>query len=86
MAVVGANGAGAYLPCGLSGVPHGLGAGKSTLIKLLIGELEPLSGHVTRNGRLRMSVVYICGEQGSEPDLRSEPTSLSTTLISLRLT
>jgi len=31
------------------------GAGKSTLIKLLIGELDPLSGHVTRNGRLRIA-------------------------------
>ncbi|KAJ3510511.1 hypothetical protein NMY22_g15962 [Coprinellus aureogranulatus] len=30
------------------------GAGKSTLIKLLTGELKPLSGHVTRNGRLRI--------------------------------
>ncbi|KAH9486717.1 Protein GCN20 [Psilocybe cubensis] len=30
------------------------GAGKSTLIKLLTGELKPLSGHVTRNGRLRV--------------------------------
>ncbi|KAF9535793.1 P-loop containing nucleoside triphosphate hydrolase protein [Crepidotus variabilis] len=30
------------------------GAGKSTLIKLLTGELNPVSGHVTRNGRLRI--------------------------------
>ncbi|KAG6814412.1 hypothetical protein H0H92_007415 [Tricholoma furcatifolium] len=30
------------------------GAGKSTLIKLLTGELNPKSGHVTRNGRLRI--------------------------------
>ncbi|KAF8167879.1 ATP-dependent transporter [Crassisporium funariophilum] len=30
------------------------GAGKSTVIKLLTGELNPLSGHVTRNGRLRV--------------------------------
>ncbi|EIN13185.1 hypothetical protein PUNSTDRAFT_48256 [Punctularia strigosozonata HHB-11173 SS5] len=30
------------------------GAGKSTLIKLLIGELQPLSGQVNRNGRLRI--------------------------------
>ncbi|KIY46997.1 P-loop containing nucleoside triphosphate hydrolase protein [Fistulina hepatica ATCC 64428] len=30
------------------------GAGKSTLIKLLTGELHPLGGHVTRNGRLRV--------------------------------
>ncbi|KAF9454927.1 P-loop containing nucleoside triphosphate hydrolase protein [Macrolepiota fuliginosa MF-IS2] len=30
------------------------GAGKSTLIKVLTGELNPISGHVTRNGRLRI--------------------------------
>ncbi|KXN89811.1 hypothetical protein AN958_04815 [Leucoagaricus sp. SymC.cos] len=30
------------------------GAGKSTLIKILTGELNPISGHVTRNGRLRV--------------------------------
>ncbi|KAF9056398.1 P-loop containing nucleoside triphosphate hydrolase protein [Panaeolus papilionaceus] len=30
------------------------GAGKSTLIKILTGELNPLAGHVTRNGRLRV--------------------------------
>ncbi|KAI0264984.1 P-loop containing nucleoside triphosphate hydrolase protein [Gloeopeniophorella convolvens] len=30
------------------------GAGKSTLIKLLTGELNPLSGQVNRNGRLRV--------------------------------
>ncbi|KAF8807620.1 hypothetical protein BYT27DRAFT_7189694 [Phlegmacium glaucopus] len=30
------------------------GAGKSTVIKLLTGELNPLSGHITRNGRLRI--------------------------------
>ncbi|KAG2023228.1 multidrug resistance protein 1 [Coprinopsis cinerea AmutBmut pab1-1] len=30
------------------------GAGKSTLVKILTGEVQPLSGHVTRNGRLRV--------------------------------
>ncbi|KJA29324.1 hypothetical protein HYPSUDRAFT_32729 [Hypholoma sublateritium FD-334 SS-4] len=30
------------------------GAGKSTLIKILTGELNPIGGHVTRNGRLRV--------------------------------
>ncbi|KAG6857672.1 hypothetical protein H0H87_010241 [Tephrocybe sp. NHM501043] len=30
------------------------GAGKSTLIKILTGELNPMAGHVTRNGRLRI--------------------------------
>lgn len=30
------------------------GAGKSTVIKLLTGELNPISGHITRNGRLRI--------------------------------
>jgi len=32
------------------------GAGKSTLLKLLIGELEPTTGDVRRNPRLRMGV------------------------------
>ncbi|KAF8060946.1 P-loop containing nucleoside triphosphate hydrolase protein [Lyophyllum atratum] len=30
------------------------GAGKSTLIKILTGDLNPMAGHVTRNGRLRI--------------------------------
>jgi len=30
------------------------GAGKSTLVKLLTGELKPVSGHVNSNGRLRI--------------------------------
>jgi len=30
------------------------GAGKSTLIKLLIGDVKPMAGHVTQNGRLRV--------------------------------
>ncbi|KAH8101533.1 P-loop containing nucleoside triphosphate hydrolase protein [Cristinia sonorae] len=30
------------------------GAGKSTLIKLLTGELRPMAGHVSQNGRLRI--------------------------------
>ncbi|KAF7306412.1 Protein gcn20 [Mycena indigotica] len=30
------------------------GAGKSTLIKILTGDLNPMAGHVTRNGRLRV--------------------------------
>ncbi|KAH6917162.1 ATP-dependent transporter [Coprinopsis sp. MPI-PUGE-AT-0042] len=30
------------------------GAGKSTLVKVLTGELQPMGGHVTRNGRLRV--------------------------------
>ncbi|KAJ6519252.1 P-loop containing nucleoside triphosphate hydrolase protein [Mycena sanguinolenta] len=30
------------------------GAGKSTLIKILTGDLSPMNGHVTRNGRLRV--------------------------------
>lgn len=32
------------------------GAGKSTLLNLLLGNLHPTSGHVTRNGRLRTAV------------------------------
>ncbi|KAF7340156.1 putative ABC transporter ATP-binding protein C29A3.09c [Mycena venus] len=30
------------------------GAGKSTLIKILTGDLNPMAGHVNRNGRLRI--------------------------------
>ena len=30
------------------------GVGKSTLLKVILGELEATSGHVTRNARLRM--------------------------------
>ncbi|KAK7064756.1 putative ABC transporter ATP-binding protein C29A3.09c [Favolaschia claudopus] len=30
------------------------GSGKSTLIKVLTGDLNPMAGHVTRNGRLRV--------------------------------
>jgi ABC-type polysaccharide/polyol phosphate transport system ATPase subunit len=30
------------------------GAGKSTVIKLLTGELQPLKGQMNRHGRLRM--------------------------------
>lgn len=37
------------------------GAGKSTVIKLLLGDLKPLEGHLTRNGRLRMwDPISIC--------------------------
>lgn len=31
------------------------GAGKSTMLKLLIGELQPTIGQQTRNGRLRIA-------------------------------
>jgi ATP-binding cassette subfamily F protein 3 len=53
IAMVGANGAGkstAYVQHGSLSPAHSL----YLRIKLLTGELNPLSGHVTRNGRLRM--------------------------------
>lgn len=32
----------------------GNGTGKTTLLKLLLGQLSPLSGHISKNGRLRI--------------------------------
>ena len=31
-----------------------LGAGKSTLLNLIMGKLNPVSGNISRNGRLRI--------------------------------
>jgi len=42
----------AFAPLGR--VPH-----LSPRIKVLTGELEPMAGHVTRNGRLRVSVMFL---------------------------
>jgi len=47
------------------------GSGKSTLIKLLIGELKPLSGHLVRNGRLR--IAYF-----AQHHVDSLPTTISS--------
>lgn len=32
----------------------GNGTGKTTLLKMLLGQLQPLSGHISKNGRLRV--------------------------------
>jgi ATP-binding cassette subfamily F protein 3 len=47
------------------------GNGKSTLIKLLAGRLEPLSGHVTKSGKL--CVGYFAQHQADELDLAATP-------------
>ncbi|MHA1109263.1 MAG: ABC-F family ATP-binding cassette domain-containing protein [Alphaproteobacteria bacterium] len=47
------------------------GNGKSTLIKLLAGRLEAMSGHVTRSGKLR--VGYFAQHQADELDLDATP-------------
>jgi ATP-binding cassette subfamily F protein 3 len=47
------------------------GNGKSTLIKLLAGRLEPQSGHVNKSGKL--SVGYFAQHQADELDLEASP-------------
>jgi len=47
------------------------GNGKSTLIRLLAGRLQPMSGHVTRSNRLR--VGYFAQHQADELDLGATP-------------
>jgi ATP-binding cassette subfamily F protein 3 len=47
------------------------GNGKSTLIKLLAGRLEPLSGDVIKSGKLR--VGYFAQHQADELDLEATP-------------
>ena len=47
------------------------GNGKSTLIKLLAGRLEPLAGSVVRSGKLR--VGYFAQHQADELDLDATP-------------
>ncbi|KAG8900986.1 hypothetical protein FRB99_005646 [Tulasnella sp. 403] len=43
------------------------GSGKSTVIKLLIGELKPMAGHVSRNGRLRIGYFAQHHVDGLDP-------------------
>jgi ATP-binding cassette subfamily F protein 3 len=60
IAMVGANGAGkstVYVECGY--ILNQL-TDHHNRIKILTGELNPVSGHVTRNGRLRMFVNHYC--------------------------
>ena len=47
------------------------GNGKSTLIRLLAGRLDPSSGHVTKSGKLR--VGYFAQHQADELDLGATP-------------
>lgn len=47
------------------------GNGKSTLIKLIAGKLEPLDGDVTRSGKLRIG--YFSQHQTEEMDVTSTP-------------
>lgn len=55
--------------------PHS-SAGKSTLIKLLVGDLDPLSGNAVRNGRLRIAFFAQHVRPGT---LRSSSPPLSLT-------
>ncbi len=47
------------------------GNGKSTLVKLISGELEAMKGHVTRDNKLR--VGYFAQHQSDELDMESTP-------------
>jgi ATP-binding cassette subfamily F protein 1 len=44
------------------------GVGKSTLIKLLLGELEPTSGDIKRNHRLRVGKYVVFSNVGENLD------------------
>jgi ATP-binding cassette subfamily F protein 3 len=47
------------------------GNGKSTLVKLLAGKLEPLAGNLTKSGKLR--VGYFAQHQSEELDMNATP-------------
>ncbi|CAH7683665.1 P-loop containing nucleoside triphosphate hydrolase protein [Phakopsora pachyrhizi] len=55
------------------------GAGKSTLLKLLIGELQPISGRQHRNSRLRIS--YFSQHHVDQLDLNLSPVSFLATRV-----
>ncbi len=52
------------------------GNGKSTLIKLLAGRLQPMAGKVTKSGKLR--VGYFAQHQADELDLDATPLAAMT--------
>ena len=54
-------------------------AGKSTLIKLLMGEIQPLSGQLNQNGRLRRA--YFAQHHLDQLDLNLSPVAF----LALRL-
>jgi ATPase subunit of ABC transporter with duplicated ATPase domains len=51
--------------------PRFAAAGKSTLLKLILGELEPSAGHVSRNPKLR--VAFFNQHHTAQLDLSSTP-------------
>ena len=54
------------------------GIGKSTLLKLILGDLEPTSGEVKRHGRLRMGrFTQQYATRGSNPRL-ADPRQYAT--------
>jgi len=78
IAIVGANGAGKSTLC-VPGWPYPWRLLiRSDRIKLLTGELKPVSGHVNSNGRLRMYVdpVLLLRNDINSPAVDTSPSTM----------